>query len=181
MGKILGGWKLGGIWTMQSGRAFTVNRAVDQSKTGTFTLAPTDRPDQIGDPFVAGPVANNPDPACRVLASKGGRAADAVLTPESWFNPCAFAAAPGRFGSAGRNSLTGPNLRNIDVSLLKILPLPEGRVLQFRFEFFNVLNRPNFDVPERIFDSPQLGRLKSANAFGNRPPRQIQLALKFLF
>jgi hypothetical protein len=180
-GKILGSWTVGGIWTMQSGRPFTVNRAVDQSNTGTFTLAPTDRPDQIANPLVAGPVPNNPDPACHVLASQGGRAPDVLDTVSDWFNPCAFAATPGRFGSAGRNALIGPTFKNIDLSLAKSISLREGRELQARFEAFNILNHPNFDVPDRVFDSPQFGRLTSANAYGNRPPRQIQIALKLVF
>jgi Carboxypeptidase regulatory-like domain/TonB dependent receptor-like, beta-barrel len=180
-GKILGSWTIGGIWTMQSGRPFTVNRAVNQSNTGTFTLAPTDRPDQIADPSVAGPVPNNPDPTCHALASQGGRAPDVIDAVSDWFNPCAFAAAPGRFGSAGRNSLIGPTFKNVDISLAKNTSLREGRELQARFEVFNVFNHPNFDVPKRVFDSPRFGQLTSANAYGNRPPRQIQIALKLVF
>src|SRR5262249_27071927 len=91
--------QLTGIIALQSGRPFTVNRAIDQSGTGTFLIAPTDRPDQIADPFTPGPVPNNPDPACRRTVSSGGRAADVVLDPSSWFNPCAFSPAPGRFGT----------------------------------------------------------------------------------
>lgn len=181
-GAVFGNWIVSGIWTAQSGRPFTVNRAIDQSGTGTYLIAPSDRPDVITNPFAPGPVGAHPDPLCHAPASQGGRAADVVRDPSSWFNPCAFAAAPGRFGSAGRNSLTGPGLFHLDFAAFKEFPLgAETRRLQLRFEFFNLPNHPNFDLPDRIFDSPTFGRVRSSNAFGNKPPRQIQLGLKFLF
>jgi len=181
-GLILGGWRLGGILTLQSGRPFTVNRSVDQSNTGTYVLAPSDRPDQISDPTRPGPVLQNPDPSCHTTVSQGGRAPSQVGVPGAWFNPCAFAAAPGRFGTAGRNSLIGPPLRNLDLSLVKLIPFhADKRTLEIRVEFFNLPNHPNFDVPDRLFDSPTFGALLSANVWGNKPPRQTQLALKYVF
>jgi hypothetical protein len=179
---VFGGWDLSGIFTVQSGRPFTVNRSVEQSGTGTYLIAPSDRPDQIADPFATGPVAHHPDPACRATVSQGGRAAGVVRDPASWFNPCAFAAAPGRFGTAGRNSVIGPGFVNLDFAALKNFPLgSERHRLQFRVEAFNLPNHPNFDLPDRMFDSPGFGRVRSSNAFGNKPPRQIQFGLKYIF
>jgi hypothetical protein len=182
LGRILGNWEVGGIVTLQSGRPFTVNRAIDQSGTGAGQIEASDRPDVVADPYQAGPVPAHPDPACRATIAQGGRAADLVRDPASWYNPCAFAAAPGRFGNAGRNALIGPNLLNLDFTLFRDIPL-EGnrRRLQLRFEFFNLFNRPNFDLPDRVFDSPTFGRVLSANAYGNKPPRQIQFGLKYIF
>src|SRR5262249_25046331 len=85
------GWQVGGILTLQSGSPFTVNRAIPQSATSA-DFGVFDRPDVIADPFVAGPVLANPDPACHATLGAGGRAADRVRTTTSWFNPCAFAA-----------------------------------------------------------------------------------------
>lgn len=182
LGRIWANWALGGIVTLQSGQPFTVNRAVDQSGTGAGQIEASDRPDVISDPYRPGPVPSHPDPACHATASRGGRAADTVKDPASWFNPCAFAAAPGRFGNAGRNALIGPGLANLDFILLKDFPFDgERRRLQLRFEFFNLFNHPNFDLPDRVFDSPTFGRVLSANAYGSRPPRQIQLGLKYIF
>lgn len=179
----VGGWKLAGILAFQSGRPLTVNRAIDQSLTLAGSLGFFDRPDLVADPFKAGPVAANPDPNCQKTFSQGGFAADRVHDPASWFNPCAFAspAAPA-FGSAGRNSVIGPPFGDVDFSLHKEIPLrSEAHHLELRFEFFNLFNHPNFDLPDNIFDSPAFGAVQSANAYGNKPPRQIQLGLKFVF
>jgi hypothetical protein len=142
-----------------------------------------DRPDAIADPYTAGPVLANPDPACHSTVSAGGRAADRVRSPAAWFNPCAFAApSTNRFGNAGRNSLIGPALRNFDLLLSKNVPVGEKqRHLELRVEFFNLTNHANFDIPDRIFDSPTFGAVLSSNAFGTKPPRQIQFGVKYIF
>jgi len=169
---IFGGWRLSGILTLQSGQPFSVNRGVDQSGTGTIALGNIDRPDLVGNPNVAGPIAANP----------GCNAPSRVHTTADWFNPCAFAAAPGRFGNAGRNILIGPDFKDVDFSVLKEMRLgSESHLLQFRAEFFNIFNHPNFDLPSGNFDGSAFGALQSANAFGGRPPRQVQLGVKFMF
>jgi hypothetical protein len=105
-----------------------------------------------------------------------------VHTVANWFNPCAFAAAPGEFGNAGRNILIGPDFKDTDFSVLRDIRLGrESRLLQFRAEFFNLFNHPNFDLPNSNFDTSTFGALQSANEYGGRPPRQIQLGLKFIF
>lgn len=182
-GKILGNWQVDGIVQAQTGQPFTVNRAGFQSHT---SLNPgSDRPDQIADPFVAGPMAGNPDPACHATISQGGRAADAVRTPASWFNACAFSdpnlLGQARFGTAGRNSLIGPGLVQLDLSALRVFKITERQNLQAGAQVFNVLNHPNFDVPVRVFDSANFAALNSANAYGSRPPRQIQVFLRYSF
>ena len=53
--------------------------------------------------------------------------------------------------------------------------------LQFRAEFFNIANHPHFDLPNTNFDSAAFGQIQTANAYGTRPPRQIQLGLKYIF
>lgn len=128
--RLLGDWEVGVILALQSGHPFTVLRSIDQSGTGPGPAGDLrDRPDLIGDPYQPGPVPNHPDPACHATVSRGGKAADVVHDPASWFNPCAFA-APGtkRFGNAGRNSLIGPGLANIDFSIGKVFPLRRARI-----------------------------------------------------
>jgi len=68
-----------------------------------------------------------------------------------WFDPCAFALQPAGFlGTAGRNILRGPGLANLDFSLSKDTPLRflgESGKLEFRADFFNILNIVNFATP----------------------------------
>ncbi len=178
---LLADWHVGGILTIQSGRPFTVNRSIPQSATSA-DFGVFDRPDAIADPYTAGPIFVNPDPACHATVSAGGRAADKTRTPAAWFNPCAFAApVTNRFGTAGRNSVIGPPFAAFDLSLSKSITLKETHRLEFKTEVFNLTNHSNFDIPDRFFDSPTFGAVLSSNAFGTKPPRQIQLALKYMF
>jgi hypothetical protein len=98
-------------------------------------------------------------------------------------SPDAFGAtfAAGRpFGDAGRNTLTGPRLVNVDFALLKTTKLSEKVSLQFRAEFFNMFNHPNRARPNSI--------LENAGGFGfadpgetDSTPRRVRLALKLIF
>ncbi len=168
-GKALEHWQLSGIFTWQTGQPFTVVRGVPQS--GTVPFGGSDRPNEVANPFVAGPVALNP----------GCIAPSQVETPTSWFNPCAFVAAPGQFGNEGRDTLFGPHFTNLDFSILKDFSITERQRLEFRGEFFNIFNHPHFDLPNANFDSSAFGQLQTANAYGSQPPRQIQLGLKYIF
>ena len=112
-----------------------------------------------------------------------------------YFNPNAFSAPPAGFvGNAPRDGLTGPGFSNWDLSLLKSTQITESTRLQFRAEFFNVLNHTNLQLPNAVVYStgPTQGTLASQNtapALGSpgvisataNTSRQIQLALKVLF
>jgi Carboxypeptidase regulatory-like domain/TonB dependent receptor/TonB-dependent Receptor Plug Domain len=170
---IFGHWQASGILTLQSGKPFTILTGVDQSESGSINIAAADRPDIIGNPFQPGNFAANP--GCVGPAQ--------VHTPNAWFNPCAFVepTVPA-FGNLGRNTLIGPTFRDLDFSLAKEIPLgSEARKLQFRVETFNLANRPNFDIPNNVFTGATFSQIATADAFGGKPPRQIQLGLKFLF
>jgi outer membrane receptor protein involved in Fe transport len=106
----------------------------------------------------------------------------------AWFNTAAFApAAPGTFGNAGRNTIIGPRNNIADVSLSKTTRINERAGLQFRAEFFNVLNHPNFALPNVTVNSSGFGTITSTpdvangNPLGDGGPRQVQLALKLVF
>ena len=151
-GALGAGWRVNGVVTLQSGAPFTVNLGMDRANVGS---GPAQRPDQVGDPNL---------PA-------GQRSVD------RWFNTAAFALQdPFTFGSAPRNSVFAPGLANVDVSLQKDWPVGDRGRLEFRWEIFNVLNRANFDVPNRIFGTPNFGRIFSAlNA------REMQFGLRYSF
>ena len=182
--RILGGWQLGAIASFNSGHPFPILRQINQSGTVPGPLGDlSDRPDVAGDPTKAGPIPNHPDPACRMTTSQGGKAADRVGDPASWFNASAFAApSTRRFGNSARNNVIGPGVAMIDVSISKrFLFGSEGRSLQLRFDTFNVANRPHFDLPQHFFDSTSFSAVSSSNLLGTTPPRQIQLGLRYQF
>jgi hypothetical protein len=191
--RIFGSWQTAGIATMQTGSPFTINMPASQAGTSITAFGVPYRPDLIADPNKAGPVMASSISGCHSTQSQGGLAADTVHTPQSWFNPCAFDTPQNPLlGTVGRNTLIGPGLNNLDFSLLKDIPFRhEGRRLQLRFEFFNLFNIPHFDIPGRTFtfnNSSEtieqlegFGVVQSANKYGNIPPRQIQLGLKYIF
>jgi hypothetical protein len=150
---LLGDWRANAIAVLQSGAPFTVNLSVDRANIGA---GPAQRPDQRRDP-------NLP---------RGQR------TPERWFDTSAFALqAPFTFGNAPRNSVIGPGYANVDLALAKTWVLgAHGSLLEFRWEIFNLLNRANFDLPNRIFGTPNFGRIFSA-----KNPREMQFGLRFSF
>ena len=149
---LLGGWRANVIFIAQTGAPFTVNLSVDRANIGA---GPAQRPDQVRDP-------NLP---------RGDK------TPEQWFDTSAFALqAPFTFGNAPRNSVIGPGFANVDFSLAKTWTLPGTAMLEFRWEIFNLLNRANFDLPNRIFGSPNFGRIFSA-----RNPREMQFGVRLAF
>jgi hypothetical protein len=103
----------------------------------------------------------------------------------NWFNPNCFALQPvGTYGNAGRNTIIGPNLWDVDASLIKNTNVTERVILQFRAEVFNLLNHPSFQNPSAgIFTAITGARTATAGQISatNSQPRQIQLSLKLLF
>lgn len=98
--------------------------------------------------------------------------------PDGFFNRDAFTLPPPFvFGNAGRNILIGPGLNNVDFSIVKNNRWGEDYNVQFRIEFFNIANHPNFDQPNRFVNSAQFGKIFATNGFS----RQIQFGVKILF
>jgi hypothetical protein len=150
---VLGGWKLNGVFTYQSGLPFTPVLPTDNSNTGQLA----DWPNVVGNPLQS-------TPGCQ------------VHTPTCWVNPAAFAAAPKyTFGDIQRDSLEGPSLHEWDFAMLKDFTIAESRRLEFRAEAFNLLNNVNFDNPTNTIGS-SFGRILTAE-----PSRQIQFGLRFVF
>jgi hypothetical protein len=101
-------------------------------------------------------------------------------TVQEFFNPACFPAAPsGELGNSDRTPLSGPGFVNTDLSAVKNFPLPfrEGALLQFRAEFFNLFNTPQFAQPGTDLNTPGLGQI--TGTVNN--PRLIQFALKLTF
>jgi hypothetical protein len=163
LGYIVGGWEVSGILTLQSGHPFTALVTRDNANV----LGSVDRPNVVGDPYKAGPVAANP--TCNAPAK--------LETPQAWINPCAFQIAPaGTFGNAGRNNITGPSFKNLDLVVSRVFKIRENLSMQFRVEAFNAFNHPNFDLPVQTVDSSTFASIPSAQA-----ARQLQFGLKIRF
>ena len=89
---------------------------------------------------------------------------------------------PGYFGTLGGGTLTSPGVATLDFSLIKNFGITETHKIQFRAEFFNLFNRPNFGSPEQtVFTNEVLnadaGRINSTRGSA----RQIQLGLRYSF
>jgi hypothetical protein len=168
--QVFGGWQIAGIASAQSGQPFTViNTATDYSGFNQFF----DRPDVAG----TGPLTQNNG------------------NPDNAFDTTYFSKTPptGRQGTSGRNQYYGPDLVNYDMTALKAFALKAERVrLQFRADFFNILNHTNFANPVASQSSASFGKITqtvgsatatsvgtTAGPFGG--PRQIQLALRLVF
>jgi len=95
-----------------------------------------------------------------------------------WFNPAAFVqAAPGTFGTLGRNSQRGPGYASVDLALFRNIPISGRFRIQFRAEAFNALNHTNFNNPNAtVTAGANFGRILSAY-----DPRVIQFGLKLQF
>ncbi|MGI8988196.1 MAG: hypothetical protein ACR2I2_01275 [Bryobacteraceae bacterium] len=145
---VAGGWQLSSIVTAQSGAPFSVSLSNPTANTGTFT-----RPDRICD----------------------GNLSSSKQTLAQWYNVSCFVNPPlYAFGNGGRNILIGPGLGTWDLGADKDFRVSEKFGLQFRAEFFNVLNRANFGLPNGSIGSPSAGNVTTVitNA------RQIQFALR---
>jgi hypothetical protein len=155
-GRILGNWETTAIFDVHSGLPFTVTSSEDYSNTDSESP----RPDRI----------------CNGAGPK---------TLAAWFNTSCFttqaleealAAGNPRFGNSGRNILSGPHYDDLDFALMKNFSIKERAQVQFRAEAYDLLNAPDFGIPDSVIGTSGAGIISSA---GNS--REIQFGLKVLF
>jgi Carboxypeptidase regulatory-like domain/TonB dependent receptor len=165
---LLGGWDLAAVVTIQSGSALTIS---DTNANNVFGIS-EDRAQLSG--------------ACSTKQLVTGGSLESKLG--GYFHSACFASPPiigadgvgTGFGNSGTGIVDGPGQANLDLSCSKtvILNWPiEKSSLQFRAEFFNALNHPQFANPDTNFTSPTFGVISSMAV----NPRVIQLALKLAF
>lgn len=179
-GKLVGGWRLGGIVSLVSGSPFTANLgSFNNSENGANF--PADRPDL--------------KPGIKPCSLSTGN-------PAAWFNPSGVFTLPpaGVYGNAGRNIMCGPPLKDFDFTVSKQVRLQERVGLEFRADLFNLFNHPNLSVPVNTAavgtsggngDQIFLGRDENGNAIPApnagrifqtvTTSRQIQFGLKMTF
>ena len=170
------GWSLSTIAILQTG--FPFSPQLGYNPTGSGDTRNPVRPNR--NPNFAGNLYTRGNTAARVA---------------QFFSPGAFTAPIyGTVGNLGRDTLTGPGYANWDLSLLKATQLTERTRLQFRAEFFNVLNHTNLQTPNAVVftSGPTQGTIANQTAPAVQSPtagvittastsRQIQLGVKILF
>jgi hypothetical protein len=160
-GKFAEGWRVSAIESLQSGFPFTPQLGFNPANNGDSRnpIRPSWNPAFTGNVILSG--------------------------PNRYFNPNAFVLPPGgTYGNVGRDGLAGPGLAGLDLSVQKATALSERLRLQFRAEFFNVLNRANFGSPNAVvFSSASPTPSSTAGVITNTATtsRQIQFGLKLLF
>jgi len=187
--KLGGGWAIDSVLTLQTGQPFQVNFNFSGNWDGTGEYFP--RPDVIGNPYAGTSLPN------------------AVVNLSAFMVPCTWSSAletcTGGYhdGTEGRDSLFGPGFKQWDLALYKDTAINERLKVQFRADFFNILNHPNFTNPflptffaacdntginqnngacEGFLPTTATGDVGEGNPFiGGGGPRGIQLAIKFMF
>ena len=169
---IIGNWQMTGVFSAATGNYYTATDINDVSggDCGGTVGYYCSRPVVVGNP--------NASPC----------------VPGTLFNTCAFADNTtdpgiiplGTFGTAGRNIIKGPGYKTWDTAFVKQVLLTEQKRFEFRAEFFNVLNHVNYLFGQfgAISAEPtplEMGQSGFGLPLAARPPRQIQLALKFYF
>jgi Carboxypeptidase regulatory-like domain/TonB dependent receptor/TonB-dependent Receptor Plug Domain len=165
----LGGWQMGTIVTATSGSPYTVTvgGGGDPLNTGFNGDFSMDFANLIS--------------GCNATPGVTTNAAGQLMA----FNPNCFGAAPPvaggvLVGNSGRNRFYGPGITTVDFSLFKNFSFRERFKVQFRSEFFNVFNHPNFAAPNFLNDANNSIGTGNAGVIGSTSTasRQIQLGLK---
>lgn len=170
--KFTHGWQLFSVASMYTGLPFTILSGVQQTGAGA---AWADRPDQVGRPVLSTGRTVRED-----YFGQGTNNASFFSVPVGL--PGGSGPNQGRFGTLGRNTFRGPAYHNFDGAFIKDTPLfgsgdREPVTLQFRAEFFNILNIVNFGLPANTVLGSGFGLINRTSGTS----RQIQFSLKLLY
>jgi hypothetical protein len=149
----LAGWQVNGITSIRDGFPVKVIISTDTANDG---VSGGQRPNLIG----------------QLILPSSQR------TPNMWFNTAALALpVPFTFGNLGRNVVVGPGLENFDFGAYKYFLITERHRLQFRADFFNLLNHVNLGQPGATFGNSTFAKISSTS----NDARDIQFALRYQF
>jgi hypothetical protein len=166
IGFVVKGWSVNSIYYAQTGNPFTVQNSGGLSQNKTIGVG-NDRPNEVA------------------ISQPGFH-----KSINEWFNVTKFRyQAPGLLGNEMRNQIYGPGTQALGFSIFKSFAIHEDAKLQFRAELFNLLNTPTFNNPNNTISSYDTNGVATDNGGAGQissttpssSPRQIQLALKFLF
>jgi hypothetical protein len=152
LGAIANDWTASALVTLQSGVPVAVTQSTNFNAFAGFGVQ---RPNLVGDPTL---------PADQ-------------RTPSQWFTTAAFSVAPQfTIGTASRNPVRGPSYRDVDLALIRRVPVHHGTALELRAEIFNLLSTVNLGAPNAVFGAANFGTITTAG-----DPRVVQLAFKLVF
>jgi hypothetical protein len=163
VGKVLGGWEISGITTIQSGQSLSITQGSDPfAATGLY-------PGGLGMTRSGSTVQVRAD---QISSSVGG-----PKTAAQFFNTAAFTDAVGHFGTSGVGAIYGPGLQVWDISLIKNIRFAERVGLQLRLETFNAFNHGNpSSIDTGVDDGASFGTVN-----GWHDPRNVQIGAKINF
>lgn len=158
---VLNGWAVSGMLIAQGGTPLSVTNQTSGQGLGGAATSP-------------GSALYSNVTAAAELVNPG----EMTSKLNNYINKSAWSKAPfGTVGNSGRGMFRGPGQTNLDFSLFKYFPIREGTRLEFRGEFFNIANHPNFGNPSTSMDAANFGQITSTTVNG----RIIQFALKLAF
>jgi hypothetical protein len=158
---VLNNWTVNGMFVVQSGTPLSVTNQTSGQGLGGADTSPTA---SLYSNVVAGASLINPGSNNSKL--------------NNYINKAAWSKAPfGTVGSSGRGMFRGPGQANMDFSVFRGFPIYERLHLEFRSEFFNLTNHPNFGNPTTSMDSGSFGQISTTTTNA----RIIQFAMKLLF
>jgi hypothetical protein len=155
--RLFGGWQVAGVAIAQTGTPFSIFDTSGAALYGTANSRASWAPG-----------------ATVETATLSGRTQDRL---NGYFNTAAFVRAGNGWGDTGRNILRGPAQRNVDLTVNKRIAVTERMQVEWRGEFFNILNLVNFANPGSSITTAAHGTIRSTT--GN--PRVVQFALKLSF
>ena len=190
MGRLVDDWSVSGVTTVQDGTFLTVTDSggsaffggTGSGSTGTFCpgmsvsnmLTTGSIEDRVSNGLLGGPgYLNGKTQGVLCNAPYWNGSSFVALGP----GQSAPAGAPSGFGNMGGGNFQGPNQYNWDISLAKVIPIRESQSIQFRTEFYNAFNHPEFNIPTINANSATFGQIVSMVA----SPRVIQFGLKYIF
>jgi hypothetical protein len=180
VGQVLGGWQTNFVYTYLSGAPFGPGTIANRVENAPGESAA--RPNQVA--------------GCNLYT---GVSPEQAASGQAWFNASCFTPGPvGTYGNAGRDTIIGPNIWDVDFALQKnwkVTKISEAFTVQFKAEGFNIFNHPSFQNPNATVFNPALSAAVATNPLAgttnngsvgtitatNSSPRQIQLALKIIF
>jgi hypothetical protein len=152
IGALANDWTTTAIVTLQSGMPIAVTQTTNFNAFAGFGVQ---RPNLVGDPSL---------PADQRMAAR-------------WLNTDAFVVAPQfTIGSASRNPVRGPSYRQVDVAVMRRVPVAKGHAVEARVEIFNLFNTRQLGAPAAVLGAANFGSITTA-----LDPRIVQLAVKYVF